>query len=211
MLVSLFKKFSPFFSSLFEVLTTLTCLHCQQESIDLICRSCFSRIPKIESNVKDVYCYGSYDGILKNLIHQFKFENKFSLSKLFASLLCQTTPKNFDCILPVPLYLKKLQQRKYNQSALIAIELSKLLHIPCYLDVIKKPFETPSQTELSKSKRKKNVKGAFTVSRIPKILNKNILLVDDVYTTGATVNECKKVLIRAGAANVIIATLAKSP
>ncbi|MBI3017666.1 MAG: ComF family protein, partial [Deltaproteobacteria bacterium] len=127
-----------------------------------------------------------------------------------AKLLLEVAPQNVDVIIPVPLHFKKLQERKYNQSVLLGRELAKAVQIPLYVDVLKKRVPTPSQTELSQSERQKNVFNTFSVDQENKVINKHVLLLDDVYTTGATSAECEKLLLQAGAQKVSIVTLARS-
>lgn len=144
------------------------------------------------------------------MICHFKYENRFGLAKPFADLLVKLVPENTDCLIPVPLHFQKLRERRYNPPALIANRLSKILSIPVYVDVLKKISPSTSQTGLSKTERKKNVEKTFRVIKPEKIAYKRILLVDDVYTTGATTDECRKVLRKRGASDVKILTLARS-
>ncbi|HHE67490.1 MAG TPA: ComF family protein [Candidatus Parcubacteria bacterium] len=117
--------------------------------------------------------------------------------------------KNGFVLIAVPLSKKKLKKRGFNQSEEIAKELSRFLEIPLYNKVLLKTRETLSQTGLNKEERIKNVEGAFLVQNKEKIENKKVLLVDDVFTTGATMEECAKVLKKAGAERVIGVALAR--
>jgi ComF family protein len=116
----------------------------------------------------------------------------------------------FDLIIPVPLHWKKEFLRGFNQSALIGNYISKKLGKKMYQNILIKSKNTKSQTELNEKERKENVKNSFKIKRNDLIKDKSILLIDDVYTTGATTEECKKILINGGAKKVIIITLAKS-
>jgi len=116
----------------------------------------------------------------------------------------------FDLIIPVPLHWKKEFIRGFNQSALIGNYISRKLNKKMVQNVLVKSKNTVSQTELSAEERKENVKGSFKVKNCDIIKNKIILLIDDVYTTGATLEECKKILLKRGAKKVIILTVAKS-
>lgn len=144
------------------------------------------------------------------MIHQFKYENRFALAKPLADLLTELVPEKTDCLIPIPLHFQKLRKRRYNPPALLARRLSKILSIPIYLDVLKKISPSISQTGLSKTERKKNVAKTFHVTKPEKIVSKRILLIDDVYTTGATTDECASVLKKQGAGDVTILTLARS-
>ncbi|MBI3019055.1 MAG: ComF family protein [Deltaproteobacteria bacterium] len=186
------------------------CLQCQKESVPLVCGKCLSRIERVQNSATGPFSYGRYEGVLKNLIHLFKYENKFALASPLAKLLLEVAPQNGDVIIPVPLHLKKLRERKYNQSVLLGQELSKVMPLPVYGNVLKKTMPTTSQTELSQLGRQKNVLNTFSVAHADRIQGKHVLLLDDVYTTGATGAECEKILLQAGAQKVSIVTLARS-
>jgi competence protein ComFC len=155
--------------------------------------------------------------LTKNLIYQFKYSPYLKdLAKTLASLIIEhfvISEKNTNDIwensilIPVPLDNKKLKLRGYNQSEEIAKELSKILQVPMLSDILIKIKHTNPQMELSKLEREKNIQGAFAiraggVSDTPPISGKKIFLVDDVYTTGSTMEECAKVLRKAGAKEV---------
>lgn len=116
--------------------------------------------------------------------------------------------KHIDLIVPVPISWSSLQQRGFNQTELLARQISKNLGIPVDQEAISRVRDTPSQTGLSKEERQKNLLSAFQVKHKHNVKGKNILLVDDVYTTGSTSRECTKVLLEAGAARVCVITWA---
>jgi ComF family protein len=113
-----------------------------------------------------------------------------------------------DLIVPVPISRKGLQTRGFNQTDLLANQISKELGIKVDSTLIHRIKETPSQVELSREEREKNLLCAFEIKDQEKVADKNILLVDDVYTTGSTGRECTRTLLRAGAARVCIITWA---
>ena len=113
-----------------------------------------------------------------------------------------------DVVIPVPLHEKRLRKREFNQSALIAKYLAASQGITVMLDCLVKIRDTMPQVGLSSRERRKNIKGAFAINNRPLISGKDIVLVDDVVTTGATVRECSKVLKKAGARNIYVITLA---
>ena len=117
--------------------------------------------------------------------------------------------KKYDIIIPVPIHKKRKAQRGYNQTQLIASKISKYVGIKLCDDVLIKSKNTIAQSKLNKNKRKQNIKGAFKILNSEKIQGKNILLFDDIYTTGSTVNECSKILTRAGAKRIGVLTIAK--
>lgn len=199
-----------FLSSFFELFSLNQCLQCQKESVPLVCERCLSQIERVQNSPAGPLSYGRYEGVLKNLIHLFKYENKFALATPLVKLVLEIAPQDAEAIIPVPLHFKKLQQRKYNQSILLGRELSKALCIPLCVDVLTKIKPTPSQTELGPLERQKNVLNAFLVQKVHKMIGKHLLLLDDVYTTGVTAKECERMLLQAGAKKVSIITLARS-
>lgn len=168
-----------------------------------ICEQCLKGKP-----YKKILYYGLYEGALKEAIHQLKFNKVKRLSKPLSLLLSELQIPNADGIVPVPLHNKRLKQREFNQTAIIGRYLSKRLGMPLLLDVLKKIRETSPQTELSSEERSKNVKNAFSASE--KVKGLDIILLDDVVTTGATVKECSAALIKAGAKSVTVLALARS-
>jgi ComF family protein len=115
-----------------------------------------------------------------------------------------------DLIVPVPLHPKRLRWRGFNQSLLLARQVSCLYEVPTDPFVLNRARETAPQTELAEDERRRNVRGAFATSAEKSLKGKSVLLVDDVYTSGATVNECSRVLIRGGARDVTVLTLART-
>ena len=118
--------------------------------------------------------------------------------------------KNYDIIISVPMYKKKKNQRGYNQSELIAREIAKKVkNIEYRSDILLKIKNTANQSLLNKEQRQENLKNAYEVKNKEYISNKNILIFDDIYTTGSTANECSKMLVEAGARSIGILTIAK--
>jgi ComF family protein len=168
------------------------------------CELCLKEGPPFSK----VLYYGIYEGTLKEAIHLLKFNGVKSLSKPLGLMLSELQIPNADGIVPVPLNHKNLKQREFNQTASISRHLSKELKIPLMLNVLKKTKDTLPQTDVTGKERLKNVKNAFKVSSMVEGLN--LLLVDDVITTGATIRECAKALINAGAESVNVVALARS-
>ena len=111
--------------------------------------------------------------------------------------------------MPVPLHPSRLREREFNQSAILASVIGERLGIPVLLNTLIRHVHTRPQVELGMKERKKNVVGAFSVQDDAMILGKDIVLVDDVYTTGATVGECARVLKRHGVGRVSVLTIAR--
>ncbi len=176
-----------------------------------ICELCLKARPCF---LKAIY-YGLYDktekGALEKAVNLLKFNGIKRLSKPLGSLLAQLQIPRADAIIPVPLYKGRLMERGFNQSALLSTQLSKNMNIPVMLNALKKIKDTPPQTlfsEKNREKRWENVKGAYEAAAGLESLN--IILVDDVITTGATIRECSKVLKDAGAESITVVALARS-
>ena len=155
----------------------------------------------------------AYDNLIKKSIYSYKYYNKPYFYKMFGNLLINfmlsTNYTDFACIVSVPLHSSKMRKRGYNQSELLAKYISTKLSIP-YVDALKRTKKTQKQSEQSKVERMKNLKNAFTIkASAHKIINSSVLLVDDIYTTGATVDECSKVLMNYGASKVYVITIAR--
>jgi ComF family protein len=158
---------------------------------------------------------GLYDGALKEAIHTFKYGGVFSLVRLFGDLLqptLQTLSREYplDVMIPVPLHIRRLRERGFNQAFLLVKELNRRIGISYKGRVLKKIKDTPVQSSLKKRERRKNLTGVFQVKDTEAIQGKSVVLVDDVYTTGATVNECSHTLLKAGAERVAVLTVARA-
>ncbi|MCJ7508243.1 MAG: hypothetical protein MUO85_05870 [candidate division Zixibacteria bacterium] len=113
-----------------------------------------------------------------------------------------------DFLIPVPLHPSRKRKRGFNQSEILALEISQKLSLPTLKDVLKRKKRTKDQTTLNAKEREENVKGAFSIRDEDKILDKQIILVDDVMTTGATLKECARTLVEAGAREIVGLTVA---
>jgi len=156
-----------------------------------------------------VIAYGLYDGVLAEAIHQFKFHRVRRLSRPLGNLLLDLDMPDADGIIPVPLRKKGLIERGFNQSLLISHIIAKRTGISLFTDSLRKTKDTAPQIGLSARERLSNLKNAFEVHG--DITDLRLLLVDDVITTGATVKECSKMLMKAGAQEVIVLALARAP
>jgi len=165
--------------------------------------------------------YGSYDGGLRDLIHLLKFQQVRPAAAVLGRMLAETItdldpiiPAGQILVVPVPLHASKRSQRGFNQSELITRAALRQLHHPerfqVVVDTLVRHRETASQVGLTRHQRRENLRGAFGVVDPERIMTRNVLLVDDVYTTGTTVSECARVLRRAGANRVYVATVART-
>ena len=156
----------------------------------------------------------NYNGIIRNTIINYKFKEKSYIYKLFITIILKNQIfvekiKSYDIIIPVPLSRQRMMQRGYNQSGLIAKELGRRLKVLYKLNVIKKNKNIVPQSTLTRKEREKNIKEAYIIKNIKCLIGKKVLIVDDVFTTGSTANECSKIAIDAGAIEVGILTIAK--
>ncbi len=205
-----------------EILFPQFCFNCGKEGTYL-CEDCKSILEITgfhqkysASNLKDLYFALSYNNSLsKKLIQRFKYEPFVKeLTKPLSSLiiahfqLMDNKPDFSDfLIIPVPLEKRRMKWRGFNQAEEIGKELAEFLKIPLISDCLIKTRETISQIELPEDARKENVKGTFSVKN--RILGRKILLVDDVYTTGATMAECARILMESGAKEIIGIAIAR--
>ena len=184
------------------------CNKCGRPFINGICRICREE----QFYFSKARASGIYDGSIKECIHFFKYNKKtYLLNTLFEMLLLPDSLDFLSCdlIVPVPLHWIREYSRGFNQAELIGEKVSKRFDIQLSKTSLKRTKATPSQTGLSLKERTKNIKGAFSVRNEQKLSGKRILLVDDVMTTGATVNECSRVLLQAGAREILVYTLAR--
>ncbi|KJU87142.1 amidophosphoribosyltransferase [Candidatus Magnetobacterium bavaricum] len=170
----------------------------------VLCRECEDVRPLYRSAL----AFGTYEGVLREAIIRYKFSPIKRLSRPLGDLICSLPIPKVDMVMAVPVTKKRLIERGFNQTAILAHRLSREFDIAIVDDAALKIRETGHQVRLSREERLRALQGAFEVARDVK--DKRILLVDDVLTTGATVNECSKVLLDAGAKEVYVAVLART-
>ncbi len=154
---------------------------------------------------------GLYEGVLAEAIRGCKYRNIVKLIPALSPLLrpaLDALPAA-DAVVPVPLHPRRLRQRGFNQSLLLAAWVSRSVERPLWPDALRRIRWTEPQITLDRAQRRSNVRGAFRVRRPRQVKGRRVILVDDVYTTGATANECARVLRGAGAEEVYVVTLAR--
>ena len=156
---------------------------------------------------------GTLDDYYKKLIHRFKYDKKIPLGKRLAQSLGQVVAQdrdfaNCDLVIPVPLHRARHRERGFNQSEILAEGVSQATNLPLAKGILKRKKNTKDQTYLNAQQRAENVRDAFVVTQPEKINDKKVVLVDDVITTGATLNECARMLQKAGAKTIFAVTLA---
>ncbi len=165
--------------------------------------------------------YGSYDGGLRELIHLLKYNGVRPAANVLGRMLAESVQglqPAFEqatvLVIPVPLFKAKRRQRGFNQAELIARVALKMSpaneRLQLASDILLRTRETHSQIGLTSHQRRENLRGAFAVARAQEVTDREVLLVDDVYTTGTTASECARILRRAGASKVWIATVART-
>lgn len=219
------------------------CLSCQTrlDGLDALCPSCWSGISFIRPPICD--CLGlpmpfdtggrmvsaaasatppaydraravaSFDGLMRDLVHDLKFRDRHDLRHLLGRWLSETGQDilvGADMIVPVPLGRLRLLQRGFNQSAILAQDVARTAGLPFEPLILTRTRKTRPQVGLTRLERLKNVSGAFVVPEVRRqaVAGRNVVLIDDVITTGATVGACARALKRAGAARVDVLALA---
>ena len=160
--------------------------------------------------------YGFYfENRLRDAVHAFKFEGRKDVGKCLVSLVREKAAALSDVadvIIPVPVTEKRLKERGFNQSFIISEEISSLTNRPVLHNVLRKTRETADQFTLSKDERRKNIRGVFAVTdrKRMEVAGKRVLLVDDLFTTGYTVREASRALLKGKAERVTVFALARA-
>jgi ComF family protein len=194
----------------------LTSVHLSERDGAPLCGMCL----RVEPVFNRAAAYGSYQAGLRDLIHLLKYQHVRPAANLLGRMLAEVIADVAEAfaveppvVIAVPLHAIKVRQRGFNQSELIARAALKLK--PAALDlrlntgVLAREKATESQTGLTPHQRRENLRAAFRVHRPNEVAGRDVLLIDDVFTTGATVSECARVLRRAGAERVFVATVAR--
>ena len=156
---------------------------------------------------------GAHGGALAEAVYRLKYRDRPDIAAPLGALLGQEALREglvADVVVPVPLHPRRLAERGYNQSALLAHACARALELPCSPRMLVRTRATPRQAQLARAERLLNVAGAFEVRRAGLAGGRRVLLVDDVVTTGATTRACAETLRRDGAAEVLVATLART-
>lgn len=190
-----------------------TCSRCgkllQEYYGPALCSDCLDTSHAFEKG----YTCVEYGAVERDILHRFKYKDKAYLGRKLAEIMydrIQAEALSPDLILPVPMHKHKERLRGYNQAAVLAKSLAKLLERPYNGKLLIRTMETEAMSSLGAAERRRNIQGAFTVLTKKKSIlkDKNILLVDDIYTTGSTADACSLALLGAGAGSVSIYTFA---
>ena len=204
-----------------------TCGICGKLVSDSLCKKCEINLKKQSENqiinnekeLKDKYFSElmyifKYKGQIRKLILDYKFNEKAYIYLTFVNFLLKDKKifeniKNYDTIIPVPISKKRLKIRGYNQSLLISKEIAKQLKMELVNNCLIKTKNIIEQSKLNKEERIQNIKGVYELRNKELIRNKKILLIDDIYTTGSTVNECSKIIMQGNPNKIGVLVLAK--
>lgn len=211
-------------SFLLDIFFPSFCAGCKKEGW-FLCENCKQKIELLKTpshfpekaKIKKFYCAAEYrQKILKELIHNFKYKKIAQIKNEIGELVVKYLESvNFESskeqiLVPVPLHKKRLSDRGFNQSELIAKELGKHFNIPVYNNIISRKKYTKHQTlEQKRKERKENLKDAFSTRPNISLKNKEVILVDDVITTGATLKECAKTLAKTNPKKITAIVVAK--
>lgn len=161
-----------------------------------------------------VFCVFRYEGLVRDALLRYKFKQKEGYYRTFSQYLCQvihhyhqTNP--FDAVIAVPLHPKRKRERGYNQAELLSKEIAQCFNIPEYSHCIERVVHTPRQSLANAKEKRIHMENVFKVN-VNKLNINNLLLVDDIYTTGSTVDACAKVLKKAGVKEVYVSVIASS-
>lgn len=224
------NPFKTVFDSLLHLFLPPMCVVCQNNLTNgeqFLCLQCLSDLPKTNyykqaNNPNEQLLAGRFPfvraasymhfvkgGSLQQIVHELKYNNNPKIGIWLGEICGKDLSGTFflktvDCIVPVPLHNKRERKRGYNQSLLIAEGLSAQTNIPILNNNVIRIVNNKSQTTKSKSERLSNVSGIFEIKDISKFENKHILLVDDLITTGATLEECAKTILKADNSKISI-------
>ena len=206
-----------------ELIFPTTCVICGKINKEPLCKKCNVKIEKlliakrievIGKNFDEFIYFFKYEGIIREKIIQYKFNEKSYLYEAFAKIIINNKKickfiKNYDIIIPVPISKQRLRERGYNQSELIAKKIAKKIGIEYSKNILIKEKDTKAQSSLNRQEREQNIYNAYKLVDKEKIKGKKILLFDDIYTTGNTVNECSRILKLARVGKIAVLTIAK--
>lgn len=187
------------------------CEFCGLPNEESLCDACSSHPPRFGK----LRTIAAYEKTLQQAIHLFKFEKRTSLRKALIQLLVDNIPddlnlKDYDYVLPIPIHKKRLRERGFNQTLLLAEGLTNATGLKVLKDSLVRNKNTSPQSSLNKEARQTNILGAFGIRNADYIRSKHILILDDVYTTGATVREVVKILWDADPKEIDVLTLART-
>ena len=206
-----------------DLLYPRTCGFCGKINKEYICKKCEKRLESetlckiYKSKSKLINYHGyifKYQGTIRNKMIDYKFNEYAYLYKTFSKIILKNENicrfiKKYDIIIPVPIHKNRKKYRGYDQTRLIAKEIAEDLSVEIKFNVLIKKNNIKPQSTLTKLERKQNIKDAYELKNAEGIFNKRILLIDDIYTTGATIEECANTIKKANPKEISAFTIAK--
>lgn len=225
---------STFFSDIIHLFYPNVCAGCGCDTLSAgqtLCFSCLSEMPLTDFHLHTLnpvekifrgrlplvtafaHVYFTKDSLVQHMLHRLKYGGKKEIGIFMGSLIGENLKtsgwgENVSALIPLPLNSRKQKKRGYNQAELICDGISLRTNIPVYNNVIVRKKNTETQTRKSRAERWNNIEGKFELVNAPEIMNKHILLVDDVVTTGATLESCGQELLKANGLQLSIAAFA---
>lgn len=228
------KRWTTILKDITNVLLPRVCFGCTTPLLareSTLCTVCRHDLPLThhnfsEENVVDRIFYGrvpihkaaafvffTKQGIVQNLLHALKYKNQEQIGVFFGAWCAAVLEKDqglqdIDMVVPIPLHPKKQKRRGYNQVTLFARSIAEMLGVECREDILQRVVHTKTQTQKDRHKRWENIKAAFQCPSKILLKDKHVLLVDDVITTGATIEACARVLLQQGTPRVSVLSIA---
>ena len=222
------RRSDNIFNKILDLIYPQVCGICGKLKLQSLCNKCKVKLKKEFKFQTDYYeenkskhfiehhYFFKYENLIRSQILALKFQEKPYIYKTIAYFLKKMQKsfenlKKYDIIIVVPISKQRNRERGYNQTYLVAKELAKIIKIPISRKAICKIKNTVPQSTLNKEQREENAKNVYKANNITKLYNKKILILDDIYTTGNTVNECANVLVQNGIKreNIGVLTIAK--
>lgn len=207
-----------------DVIYPQTCGICGKINKNSLCKKCNLRVDKefnpfFDCSIKDKYfntliCFFKYEGFIRKVLLDFKFRDKAFLYKTIVKMILKQEfifefLNTYDTIIPIPISKKRRYQRGYNQSELIAKEIANFINIEYKDNCLVKVKNIIEQSKLNKEQRRLNIQDAYLLKNERDLKDKKLILLDDIYTTGSTVNEVSRNLVKVEPKSICVLTIAK--
>ena len=219
------KRWLKILNTMIDIMFPQVCSVCgklNKEGLSVKCKKMLEKLAIFqitkenlqENYFQELISIFPYEGIVRQLLLAYKFNEKSYMYVCFVNFILKNKKifeklQSYDTIIPVPISKKRMKERGYNQSLLIAKKLSKNLKVQLQTQCLLKNRNIIEQSKLNKQQRKENIKNVYELRNGKILSNKRILLIDDIYTTGSTVNECAKVIYQAKPKKIDVLVVAK--
>ena len=201
--------------SLLDLVFPPRCEVCRQSGPEPLCAACFTQIKFMKPQL-GVHSATVYGGVVRDALHRLKFQRRKKLAEALGVVLVKYLAqveslqlKEIDWLVPVPLHQKRERERGFNQVELLAKVIGRYYELPVK-NALARVRNTHAQFNLPREARSVNVRGAFQAVDPPALNGRRVLLLDDIFTTGATVAECARILLAAGAKRVEVLALSRA-